>query len=350
MEALDDPELVYPQLLDDDFTFYYSAASGTSRKVLAAMEETHTLVSYLTQNNGRIGTEDQHFVDCGGNPETFLNNTSADLSYPDSHSDYLDYVEQTTAGRQDRWALRDFPIVTQIQETFEMSVERLQDRTTDAHRTLLNQASDRGISAQPVSVIHGETVADYLRHIDHLEAHGALTDYVGIGSFALSSPDFKRDVILAVREALSPTIDIHGLGVSLKTLQKDNVIAALRSADSGGWISQRMRANEDPRWDTDKRMALRPGAYEYLEYTQELGILISESLPKADGESTLNQFTSSELRTDRDWSHTLTGEAKRAIDNYQADSQTAFTADSGTASSQSKQSGVSEFSVASSHS
>ncbi|RLM94299.1 hypothetical protein [Haloarcula sp. Atlit-7R] len=350
MEALDDPELVYPQLLDDDFTFFYSAASGTSRKVLAAMEETHTLVSYLTQNNGRVGCEEQHFVDCGGNPETFLNNTSGDLSYPDSHSDYLNYVEQTTVSHQDRWALRDYPIVPQIQETFQMSVERLQDRTTDAHRALLNQASDRGISAQPVSIIHGETVADYLRHIDHLEAHGALTDYVGIGSFALSAPDFKRDVILAVREALSPAVDIHGLGVSLRTLQKDSVIAALRSADSGGWISQRMRADEDPRWDTDKQMALRPGTYEYLEYTQELSTLISESTSQADGASTLSKFTDSELSTKRDWTRSLSGEAKRAIDSYQTASQTAFAANSGESTSRSKQSGMSEYTTAPSHS
>jgi hypothetical protein len=77
VDALDDPELVYPQLLDEEFNFFYAAASGTSRKILKTIEESHVLVSYLTRNTGRLGTEDIHFIDCGGNPETFLSQAGA---------------------------------------------------------------------------------------------------------------------------------------------------------------------------------------------------------------------------------------------------------------------------------
>lgn len=317
VDILPDPQLVYPQLVDDTFDFYYSAASGTTRKVLKRMDETHTLVSYLTRNNGRIGTEESHFIDCGGNPATFLGNDDInELRYPDSHSSYLDYVEQTVAGPQDRWALRDFPATTQIQEAFDVDVADIQRRTTDAHRALLNEADDQNISAQPLSILQGETVRDYLVHLDQLEDHGVLTDYVGIGSFALKSADFKQKTILAVRDALSPSIDIHGLGVSLETLAKDDVISALRSADSGGWASQ--RANTDhPAWDDDQVAGFRPTVYEYLEYSRELGELIQNN-DLASSDDALGQFTDVESQIDKQWGRALSGDGKRALDEYHA--------------------------------
>ena len=317
VELLDDPQLVYPQLLDDDFDFYYCAASGSTRRVLGAMEETHTLVSYLTNNNGRIGTEESHFVDSGGNPKTFLNNEAiSELRYPTSHSDYLDYVEEVTAGPQDRWALRDFPVTESIQDEFGLGVVDIQRQTTEAHRELLDLAGDRDLSAQPLSVLQGDSVRDYLLHLDDLKDHGVLTDYVAIGSFALKSADFKQEAILAIREALSPSIDIHGLGVSLRTLAKDDVISALRSADSGGWASQR-RNTDHPAWTDDQQVAFRPMVYEYLEYSRSLGELIEDN-KAAQSDDALGRFTDTETAVEKQWGQALSGETKRVLDQFTA--------------------------------
>lgn len=321
IDILDDPELFYPQLLDDEFEFFFSAASGTSRNVLELMEESHTLVSYLTTNNGRIGPEEHHYIDSGGNPATFLGNEGVVRpEYPDSNSDYLDYVEATASGRRDLWALRDYPVVEKVLKKFDVSVEDMQELTVDDHRDLLNQAADRDVSARPVSVLQGSSVREYLLHIDMLRDHGALTNYVGIGSFALASPDYKRDVILAVRDALPQRVDIHGLGVSLSTLQKDHVVNALSSADSGGWISQRMNAADDPAWDTDQQMALKPGVYQYLEYTKDLGEVISAAGVEATNQeaSTLATYSDSESPYQRDWAQSLSGDIRRIIEDYTA--------------------------------
>jgi hypothetical protein len=160
-------------------------------------------------------------------------------------------------------------------------------------------------------------VRDYLHHLDQLEAAGALTDTVAIGSIAFASPDFKQEVICAIREALSPAHSIHGFGVSLKTLQKDGVIEALSSADSGGWLSQ--EANTDhPAWDDDVAQGLRPSLYEYLQYTERLGELISASQSTAStqqkGSGSLEQFlpeTDTNPQTE-----CLSSKVQRAVSEY----------------------------------
>jgi hypothetical protein len=273
------------------------------------VEESNVLVSYLTRNNTRLGSEEVHFVDCGGNPGTFLSQSQSDTpTYPDSHQDYVEYVaEQTTAA--DRWALRDYPVTDSVRSEFDMTVKELQHLTTGAHRNLLNRAEEAGVESTPVSVVQGETIRDYLSHLDQLEAAGALTDTVAIGSIAMRSPEVKQEIICAIREALSPVHSIHGFGVSLQTLKKDGVVAALDSADSGGWLSQR-RNTDHPAWDDDAAQGLRPSLYEYLEYSKSLGEILTAS--HCSGSGALSQYTTSKSPNIH-----LSNETQRAVDAYQ---------------------------------
>jgi hypothetical protein len=195
-----------------------------------------------------------------------------------------------------------------------MTVEELQRRTTDAHRALLDTAQDRGVSATPVTALQGDTIRDYLCHVDQLEAAGALTDTIAIGSIAFKSPDFKQEVILALREALSPSLDLHGFGVSLKTLRKDGVVEALSSADSGGWLSQRTNTDH-PAWDTDRAQALRPSLYEYLEYTRELGEIISSRQSQVAQTQSLDQYQP-ESRTIETKAGQLPSDTQRVVAAY----------------------------------
>lgn len=339
-DVLPDPELLYPQLLDDEFEFFYAAASGTSRKVLKTIEESNVLVSYLTRNNGRLGTEQTHFVDCGGNPETFLSQTAESPAYPDTHHDYIEYVaEQTTVA--DRWALRDYPVTDSVRAHFDMTVEELQQLTTDAHRELLDAAEDRGVSATPVSAVQGESIRDYLHHVDQLEAAGALTDTLAIGSIAFKSPEFKQEVILALREALSPAISIHGFGVSLNTLERDGVIAALDSADSGGWLSQRANTHH-PAWDDDRSQALRPSLYEYLSYTKELGGLISDGQAQNQNSESLGQYISRDRSVSGSGEH-LSDDTRRVVASYKNGELSSIPRPSQQTQAASEQSNISAF-------
>jgi hypothetical protein len=290
-DLTDDPDVFDPQLRSQQFDFYYSASSGTSRTILKDHETSHTLVSYATENNGRIGTEDRHFVDSGGAPPTIISNDG----YETPAEDYLAYVaEQTTGG--DLWALRDYPITSATLDAFDATVEDFQARTTEAHRDLLAKADDYGIEAQPVSILQGETVADYLDHANRMAAAGTLTDYVAIGGLVRLGPNTQQQIILAVRELLPERFDLHGFGVNLGGLRQPGVIDALRSADSGYWLKYGDGNMDDSpfRRTSDKQLDYSKATYEYLNHVRTVNDLIMESSwhmdAAMDGESTDTGF------------------------------------------------------------
>lgn len=286
----------YTQLTDNivlgsdiSFSFYYSAASYTSRSVLEAHEEDNVLVSYRTQENGRIGTESSHFVDCGGDPQAF--GTFQEPEYPSSHSEYLDYVEEQTVGRNDRWALRDYPCADAILDKFEMSVDEFQAKTRDAHRELLDEAAVRGIKAQPVSILQGQTIEEYIDHAIELREHGVLTDLVAIGGIAIFGPERQQELILAIREFLPERHRIHGLGVNLATLEQPGVINALASADSGNWFNRDAYANRSAEWgwETKNRVNFDTVTYQYLDHRRRKNELLADHF--WEGELTPEQET-----------------------------------------------------------
>lgn len=273
----------YTQLTDNivlgsdiSFSFYYSAASYTSRSVLEAHEEDNVLVSYRTQENGRIGTESSHFVDCGGDPQAF--GTFNNAEYPTSHSEYLDYIEEQTAGRQDRWALRDYPCADSILGKFDTTVENFQAKTRDAHRELLDEAAVRGIKAQPVSILQGQTIEEYIEHAIDLREHGVLTDMVAIGGIAIFGPERQQELILAIREFLPERHRLHGLGVNLATLEQPGVLDALASADTGNWFNRDAHANRSAEWgwETKNRVNFDTVTYQYLDHRRRKNEILAE--------------------------------------------------------------------------
>lgn len=264
-------------LADDvSFQFFYSAASHTSREVLKYLEETNVLVSYATQHNGRLGTEHRHFVDCGGDPQSFIR--KAELVYDTSHEEYLEYVRENANNKTDRWALRDYPVTDGMRDVFETSGAKLQQKTTDAHIELLDRAEDLGIKSQPVAVLQGESTSDYIEHFEQLKAHGALPDCVAVGGIATLGPDNQQDILLSISEQLSGRYRIHGFGVNLATLQKPGVVEALTSADSGYWYARNENASRTDRWgwDTSSWMNKETVVYQYLDHRQEKNKLLAE--------------------------------------------------------------------------
>lgn len=269
IELLPNPEVLYTELLDVEFTFYYGCASGSSRKALRKMEESHVMVSYATKNNGSLGTESVHFTDCGGAPDSFKDGDMAETGdYVTSDDAYLDYVTETGA---DLWSLRDYPCESDVLETHDRAVADHQRMTIDRHRSLIDLAADRGIDGQPVAVVQGWTVDDYLEHIDAHREAGTLTDYVGIGSICRRNADDEiQDIILAVRDALPARCRIHAFGVKLPVLEKSGVLDALASADSCaydyGLMMEAIYNGGDYSW--------KPIVGEYLEFKRRVGELL----------------------------------------------------------------------------
>lgn len=273
-DLIDDPVVFDTELRRQQFDFYYSASSGTSRTILKDHEVSHTLVSYATENNGRIGTEDHHFVDSGGAPPTIIANDG----YETSAEEYLSYVADVTTA-DDLWALRDFPITTATLDEFDTTVEDFQRRTIDAHRELLARADEFGIEAQPVSILQGETVRDYLEHANRMAAEGTLTDYVALGGLVRLGPNTQQQIILAIRELLPERFDLHGFGVNLGGLRMPGVIDALRSADSGYWLKYGDgNMDESPfRRTSDKQLDYSKASYEFLDHLRTVNELVMEN-------------------------------------------------------------------------
>jgi len=272
-ELCPDPDIFDPDLRGFSFDFFYSAASGTSRKILKTHEAENTLVSYETRCNGRIGTEESHFVDSGGNPQAFD-------GYDTPSVDYLQYVsEQTT--NDDYWALRDYPCTQSVLADNNATVRNFQVKTAEIHQELLDLAPEFGIKAQPVSVLQGTTVKEYLTHIDILHEHDALTDYVAIGGVAAYGGERQQQIILAIRDVLPDRYMLHGFGVNLGGLRMPGVLEALRSADSGYWLKYSMErggnAQASPwRATTANQLDYDKATYEYLDHRKTLNKLLIE--------------------------------------------------------------------------
>lgn len=249
------------EIAGDGFTFYFGAASGSSRKALRELQEPNVMLNYATKLNQPWYGIQRLFVDSGG--YSFMKGKG---EYETSDSAYLDYVDEHDP---EIFALRDYPCEPEVLNEHDRTVEDHQDRTTDRHVAILDLLGDRSIDGQPLSVIQGWAVNDYLRHVDQLSDHGAITDYVGIGSVCRrGQAGHIRQVVLAVRDALPSSVDLHAFGVKSSVLRLPDVREALTSADSQ---SYEMRAQWGALHDFDAGgKTWQDSALEYLNQRRSL--------------------------------------------------------------------------------
>lgn len=218
----------------DRFTFYFGAASGSSRKALRKLDEPNVMLNYATKNNLPWNGIDRLFIDSGG--YSFMKGMG---EYETSNREYLKFI---TEHEPEMWALRDYPCEPEVLREHGRTVEDHQQMTTDRHRELLDLVDDPNytVPGQPIAVIQGWTVDDYLQHINQMRAAGTLTEYVGIGSVCRrNQEDEIREIVLTVREELPDWITgIHAFGVKGSVLKYPRVREALTSADSQSYEMQ----------------------------------------------------------------------------------------------------------------
>ena len=215
----------------DGLTFYFGAASGSTRKALRELQEPNVMLNYATKLNEPWYGIERLFVDSGG--YSFIKGKG---EYETSDAEYLDFIEEHEA---EVFALRDYPCEPEVLDENDRTVVRHQKMTTDRHRDLLDELDERSIDAQPLTVVQGWAVDDYLEHVDALRSAGVLTDYVGIGSVCRRNAEAEiRRVILAVSDALPSGTDLHAFGVKGSVLRYPDVRDALTSADSQSYEVQ----------------------------------------------------------------------------------------------------------------
>jgi hypothetical protein len=291
IDEIPDPQVWRPRLIDPDFTYFYGCASGSSKKALVKMEEENIMLNYQTRNNtdpaAHPDSPDDHnptvFTDSGGSPQSF------DGDYKDvSVNEFLDYVRDVS----DYWTLWDFPCEQELLDRFGRTVEEHQRRTTDRHVELLNLAEDHHIEAQPVSVIQGQTISQYLEHLDQLRDEGALTNYVAIGSVCARdrTGEIQR-IIRRLREAIPARCKLHAYGVKVPALEDKEVMSALDSADSCAYDYGLRMKSVDPSEDT--RYIWENCTHEYLVFRKKIGQLIQNYMD--DSHTTLESFDNDAL-------------------------------------------------------
>lgn len=266
----------------DGFTFYFGAASGSSRKALRQLEEPNVMLNYATKNNRPWDGIDRLFIDSGG--YSFMKGMG---EYETSDETYLAFVREHAP---ELFAYRDYPCEPEILAEHGRTVEDHQQRTLARHIRLADLVDEKPPDSRPVAVLQGWTIDDYLRCIDRFEAHGVLTDYVGIGSVCRRNREAEiRRIILAVADALPSGTDLHAFGVKGSVLQYADVRSALASADSQSYEMQAQWSSLHAKGAGSK--TFRDSALEYLKQKRRIEVLTMREDDQQTTQTMLGELT-----------------------------------------------------------
>lgn len=252
-------------------TFFDGVASGQQRSALQRLEPSHIMISYATKCNRPWDGDYTLFVDSGG----FHHMIAGTGEYERSDDEYLEYIETHEPAL---WALRDYPCEPELLDTYGRSVADHQQMTTERHRTLLEAADRRDTPGQPVTVLQGYTVNQYLEHYDALREQGILTNYVGVGTLC-GREDIHEiaSVLQAVRDELGTGPGLHGFGLDKRALTVEEVVEPLTSTDSAAYDFGYARKSDGR--DEGESFTWRDCAREYLNWRHDLSRRIgSQSL------------------------------------------------------------------------
>lgn len=243
-----------------DFTFYFGATNGQTKGALKRLDEPNVMLNYASYSGDPWDSIENLFIDSGG--YSFIKGKG---EYETPAKDYVDWVRQTDA---DLFALRDYPCESDVLEKHDRTVADHQTMTTNAHSEVMDAYDDAGGDfSQPVAVVQGRSIYEYLNHIDQLKDNGLLTDYVGIGSVC-GRPAIKeiKPIVKAIDENTPQETDLHGFGVKLPSLEEREIYDRLTSADS---MAYSYTARTDSR-DRNIMCGFRQHALHYLEMRREV--------------------------------------------------------------------------------
>ena len=237
---------------------YFGTASGSARKALQKMEEPHVMLSIQSESAVPWDGIGHLFLDSGGFSLMF-----AQRDHPPT-PEYLDEVDRYGA---DIFAVQDYPCEPEILERHGRTVAQHQAMTTERTAETIAAYEDGYLEsdAEPVAVVQGWLLQQYLDHLRELRDQGCLTETVAIGSVCRRhQEDAIRDIVLAIRERIGPDRKLHAFGVKRSILGYEGVREALTSADTTAWYFRNYESrNEiDETWQSMCRL--------YLDYRRDL--------------------------------------------------------------------------------
>lgn len=264
----------------DGFTFYFGAASGSSRKALRQLEEPNVMLNYATKNNRPWDGIERLFIDSGG--YSFMKGMG---EYETTDSEYLDFVERH---EPEIFALRDYPCEPDVLSEHGRTVDDHQQRTLARHIHLHDLLDNSAVESRPLAVLQGWRLHEYLECIDLFRDHGVLTDRVGIGSVCRRNQEAEiRRVILAIREELPDSVELHAFGVKSSVLKYPDVRAGLASADSQSYEMQAQWSTLHAKGAGSK--TFRDSALEYLKQKRRIDVLLAGESDDATTQTMLTE-------------------------------------------------------------
>ena len=254
---------------------FWGTGSGSASKTLRHMEENDVMISYTTTQEPWDAI-DNLFIDSGGY------SLMLETGEHGSVRDYFEYVEGVGATVA---ALQDYPCEPEILSEYGRTVRDHQERTLERAAENLAYIQDHNVSAEPMAVLQGWELDDYVRCIDRYREAGVLTDYVGIGSVCRRNAESEiREIVTTIADEL-PHRKLHAFGVKQSILNFPEVRGALNSVDSAAWY-QRMyqnKPNAEAAWHTTTKM--------YLDYKRKLYRQFNMDVVARDGQDTISDWT-----------------------------------------------------------
>jgi len=257
--------------------FYYGAASGSSRKALRQLEEPNIMINYATENNKPWKSIENLFIDSGG--YSFMLGKG---EYETSDRKYLEFIEKH---QPELFALRDYPCEPDVLEKNDRTVRDHLEATVVRHRNLLGLLPEYDIQGQPVSVIQGWRLEDYLECLEMLKQHDLLTDYVAIGSVCRRNQDEEiRRIVSEISKRIGDR-KLHAFGVKSNILRFRDMREKLDSADSNAFDMSSRYADSHVNSDT---RCFQDLALHYLKFKKQINGMLNSS--KGENQKALGNF------------------------------------------------------------
>jgi hypothetical protein len=209
--------------------FYLSLASSAQHKTAITLQHPDILINYMTKlNKPPQYTYKNLFIDSGG-----FHSSLKHGHYTKTDEEYLEYIEQY----QPRYfALRDYPCEPELLKTHNRTVKDHIHMTLDNHLKLFDIMDDYQFNSQPIPVLQGWEIEDYLYCLDMFNQHGLINDYVAVGSVCRRNADKDiKKVFRQIRTELPSKIKLHGFGVKFSILRDKEMWDTIYSVDSGAF-------------------------------------------------------------------------------------------------------------------
>ena len=136
----------------------------------------------------------------------------------------------------DLYALRDYSCEIEILKKHKTTVREQIIRTFEHHLKLLELHDKLNVKSQPVPVIQGWNIEDYLYCTDIYRDHGIIMDYMAIGTLCRRGMTKTiRKIILTIKNELPTWVKIHAFGVKIKVLGNKAVWNSTYGFDTSSW-------------------------------------------------------------------------------------------------------------------